>query len=198
MTGFRNWIYKMTNLQPDMQRFKFSGLVNGSKKINREGIGKFTKVKHWLTNYDCGKRWREFGVWSRRGAEMCFTTKPAKGCRIFPHLCHENRNWMTSDKLNMFVVQKPEASMATRVAVVKERCAWNVYYFLPNGHQLVVFPNNDKNPAVWCSRPAASRAEITWDLFSQFCFLQVKNESSVNNMQVMLVPTRSLSAMIDR
>ena len=47
-----------------MQRLKFSGgLVNGSKKNNRNAwIGNSPRQNINLPDYDCGKRWREFGV----------------------------------------------------------------------------------------------------------------------------------------
>lgn len=47
-------------------------------------------------------------------------------------------------------------------------------------------------------RPTESQKEIIWDLLSHFFFLKVKNESTVTNMQVMRVTTRSPSAMISR
>lgn len=46
-------------------------------------------------------------------------------------------------------------------------------------------------------RPTESQKEIIWYLLSHFFYLKVKNESTVTNMQVMRVTTRSLSAMID-
>ena len=61
--------------------------------------------------------------------------------------------------------------MATRV--VEERSACNVY-FLPNGHRLV-FPNNDKNPAVCRVQQTRSISEGN-NLGSVFTALFVASE----------------------